>query len=88
MIEDLDLLRAAKLLINWHGPNASSYAAFRAHRHLQSGDLDAGASWRRIRLAVEEMQPRPDAGVMESGPSGSPGRLTPQRADGGAGYVS
>jgi len=51
-IDDLDIYRAAKLLIDQHGEDASLYAAARAAVLTGEGDgglLFGGRSWRRSR---------------------------------------
>jgi hypothetical protein len=59
MIEDPDIWRAAKLLIDQHGEDAALRAAQRADVLLEDGDLDGNTVWRRILLAIGELQPRP-----------------------------
>jgi hypothetical protein len=56
MIPDLDIYRAAKLLIDQHGEHASMRAAERADELLEAGDIDGAAIWRDIVAAIEEMQ--------------------------------
>jgi hypothetical protein len=40
MISDLDIYRAAKLLIDRHGETAQAYAAGRVEQMLEGGDID------------------------------------------------
>lgn len=55
MIPDLDIFRAANVLIDQHGADAPVEAAMRVDALLDKGDLDGRAVWRRILAAVEEM---------------------------------
>jgi hypothetical protein len=56
MIDDPDIFRAAKLLIDQHGDDAALRARQRAKELLEDGDLDGNAVWRRILAAVEELR--------------------------------
>ncbi len=55
MIPDLDIYRAANLLVKRHGPDAPIHAAMRADAMLDKGDLGGAAVWKRIVKAVEEL---------------------------------
>ncbi len=55
MTPDLDICRAANLLIKHHGEDAPIHAAMRADVMLEVGDLDGLATWKRIVKAVEEL---------------------------------
>ena len=59
MIAELDIWRAANLLIRQHGPDAELEAAKRADLMLERGDLDGQALWKQIRRAVVELQAPP-----------------------------
>ena len=59
MISDLDIWRAANLLIRQHGEDAELEAAKRADLMLERGDLDGQSLWRRIRRAIVELQAPP-----------------------------
>ena len=59
MISDLDVWRAANLLIRQHGADAEIQAARRADLMLERGDLDKHSLWKRIRRAVVELQAPP-----------------------------
>ena len=59
MIPDLDIWRAANLLIRQHGEDAELEAAKRADLMLERGDLDGQSLWRRIRRAIVELQAPP-----------------------------
>ncbi len=56
MTSDLDIYRAANLLVMQHGEDAPIEAAMRADAMLEKGDLDGLAVWKRILRAVEELQ--------------------------------
>jgi len=56
VIDDPDIFRAAKLLIDQHGEDAPIRAAQRADQLLVGGDLDGATVWRRILEAIEELQ--------------------------------
>ncbi len=56
MTSDLDIWRAANLLVKQHGEDASVEAAMRADAMLEAGDLDGLATWKRILRAVGELQ--------------------------------
>jgi hypothetical protein len=53
MVSDLDIWRAANLLIRRHGANAELEAAKRADLMLDRGDDDGRLLWMRIRRAIE-----------------------------------
>ncbi len=56
MTPDLDIYRAANLLVKQHGEDAPIQAAMRADAMLEAGDLDGYAVWKRILQAVEELR--------------------------------
>ena len=56
MIPDLDLYRAASVIIKQYGQDAPIHAAMRADAMLEVGDLDGYSVWRRILRAVGELQ--------------------------------
>ena len=55
MISDLDIYRAANLLIKQHGADAELVAAKRADQMLDRGDFDGVQVWKRIRWAIIEL---------------------------------
>ena len=59
MISDLDIWRAANLLIQHHGDDAELAAARRADLMLERGDLEGQTVWKRIRRAIAEFQAPP-----------------------------
>ena len=56
MIDDPDIFRAAKLLIDQHGQEAAIRAAQRADALMDEGDVDGAVVWRRILEAIEEQR--------------------------------
>jgi hypothetical protein len=65
MISDPDIYRAAKLVIDQHGEEATTFAASRADLLLEEGDSHGAIVWHQILEAVEELQrgPREDEAV-------------------------
>ncbi len=61
MIPDLDIYRAANVVIKQYGEKARLHVTMRADALLKAGDLDGLATWKRILRAVEELQ-RANAG--------------------------
>ena len=55
MTDDLDIFRAAKLVIDQHGAEATLHAAGRADGLLEDGDIEGAIVWRQIAAAVEEL---------------------------------
>jgi len=56
VIPEIDIWRAANLLIRKDGPGAASEAMQLAGRMLDRGDSEGWQVWARIRLAVEALQ--------------------------------
>jgi len=56
MTDDLDLYRAAKLLMDRDGKDAAFVAARREAELAAKGDIEGVAAWRGIRRAIEELQ--------------------------------
>jgi len=56
MIDDPDVFRAAKLLIDQHGDDDAIRATQRVDQLADEGDLDGVAVWRRILEAIDELQ--------------------------------
>ncbi len=66
MTSDLDIYRAANLLVERHGPEATIHAAMNADAMLDRGDLDGQRVRLRIILAIEELlQRQPKAGEVQ-----------------------
>ena len=60
MVDDLDIYRSARLLIDQHGQDAALEAARRADELRHKGDLDGQVTWLRIHEAVLELLKRGD----------------------------
>ncbi len=56
MTSDLDVYRAAHLLIGRHGDDAPIEAAMRADELMEVGDMEGRAVGLRVVKAVEELQ--------------------------------
>ncbi len=56
MTPDLDIYRAANVIIERYGKDAQIHSTKRASAMLDKGDMDAYAMWKRILRAVEELQ--------------------------------
>jgi hypothetical protein len=59
VVSDIDIWRAAYLLIDRHGAEAMTEAAEMIDKMLDGGDLDGRAVWLRIRHAIIELQAQP-----------------------------
>jgi len=55
LTSDLEICRAANVIIKRYGDNAPIEAAMRVDAMLETGDLDGRAVWRRILEAIEEL---------------------------------
>jgi hypothetical protein len=58
LIDDPDIFRAAKLMIDQHGDDTAICAARRVDELLDGGDMDGTIVWRRIAEAIEELKRR------------------------------
>jgi len=67
MTSDLDIYRAATLLIKQHGDEAPIHAAMRVDELLEASDLDGYTVWKRVLKAVEEL--------LDKGPPGKYDRV-------------
>ena len=56
MIPDLDIYRAATMLIMKYGRHAPNHAVMWADAMLEAGTLDGLATWKRILRVIEELQ--------------------------------
>lgn len=63
-IDDIDIWRSAKMMVDSHGADAAVHAAVRADRMLDAGDLDGAAVWRRIVAAIEDLQKTKPGGAV------------------------
>lgn len=55
MTFEVDIWRAANLLVQHHGPKAPIHAAMRADELLEAGDMAGLAVWKRIARAIDEL---------------------------------
>ena len=65
MIDERDVMRTAKILIDQHGVEAPLHAAIRADEMLDAGDLDGRAVWWRILKAVRELANKEPDGIVK-----------------------
>ena len=56
MIADVDIWRAAQLMVKRHGEDAAIEAALRADELLAEGDSEGCAVWKRILAAIEDLR--------------------------------
>jgi len=63
MVSDLDIYRAANLLIERHGTEAELVASHRANEMRARGDTDGQLVWRQIKRAIEALQTAPSGPV-------------------------
>ena len=56
MVSDLDIRRAANLLMRQHGDGAEIESARKADLMLDRGDRDGQLVWMRIKRAIAELQ--------------------------------
>ena len=61
-MDDLDIWRSAKLLVDEHGDTAAIHAAMRADAMLDEGDMDGYAAWKRVVRAVRVLLDRRSPG--------------------------
>ena len=59
MTPDIDIWRAANLVVKQHGENAEIVAAQRADLMLERGDPEGRLVWLRIKRAIVELQAAP-----------------------------
>ena len=63
MITEVDIYRAANLLIDRYGDDALTEAARRVDQMLADGDSEGRIVWRRIKRAIEALQMAPNGPV-------------------------
>ena len=56
MTYDLDIYRSAKLLVDQHGEDAPIFAAMKADKCSEKGDMKGRRVWLRVIRAIEELQ--------------------------------
>ena len=59
MISELDIYRAANLLIDRHGGDAVVAAAQMIDRMLELDDAEGRQAWRRTKAAIEQLRAAP-----------------------------
>jgi hypothetical protein len=61
MIDDIDVYRAAQLVMQQHGNDAADFASDYADELLATGDVEGSVVWTKIVRAIDEIQalPRP-----------------------------
>ena len=64
MVDDIDIYRAAKVMLDRHGEDAPIHAATRADAMMDRGDMEGRAAWLRIKAAVEELLRTEAGGVV------------------------
>ena len=62
-MDDRDIWRSAKALIDSYGDDATIHAAMRADELLAQGDLGGAGMWRRVLDAVKELNGRFSRGL-------------------------
>ncbi len=55
MTNDLDIDRAASLLVTLHQERAHSHATARADQLFEAGHVDGWLAWLKIKAAVQEL---------------------------------
>jgi len=55
-LEEIDIWRTAKILIDSHGDQAKLQAAMRADKALEDGYPDAVHVWKRVMRAIADLQ--------------------------------
>jgi hypothetical protein len=62
-MDEIDIWRTAKILVDAHGDAAWLEAAQRADHCLEDGNPDGAAVWKRVLRAVEDLQRRNPEGA-------------------------
>ena len=62
MTDEVDIYRAAKLLLDQHGDEAAIHAAMRADDLMAVGDMEGAATWKRILGAIDVLARRRNGG--------------------------
>jgi hypothetical protein len=68
VIPEIDIWRAATLMLKRYGEKALEQSRTRTDKLAADGDHDGADTWRRITTAVEPLRPRPNIRVTR-GPS-------------------
>ncbi|MEP3277047.1 MAG: hypothetical protein ABJN26_06205 [Stappiaceae bacterium] len=56
MVQQIDIYRTAWIMIDTHGDLACIEAAKREDQLLAEGDIDGVAVWKRINIAIKELE--------------------------------
>ena len=56
VMDEADIWRSAKALIDSYGDDATIHAAMRADKLLAQGDMGGAAVWRQVITAIKELQ--------------------------------
>jgi len=56
VVDEIDIYRAANLLLKKHGEEAAIFAAMQADACLEKGDLDGKVVWLAVIRAIEELK--------------------------------
>jgi hypothetical protein len=54
-VAEIDIWRAAYLIVNWYGQNALAECGKRADERRAAGDIETAAIWQRITEAVRQL---------------------------------
>ena len=80
-IATTDIWRAANMMIELYGGDATVRAAMRADALLEQGDMEGFFTWKRIARAIDDLsRTERQAGEQEALRSGRPQLYCPQRA--------
>ena len=55
-MDDIDIYRSAKLLMDQYGPDAMSQGKMRVDAMVLQGDMEGARIWKRIMRAIAELQ--------------------------------
>jgi hypothetical protein len=64
VIPEIDIWRAAALMLKRYGEQALKESALRADDLMSSGDDDGAATWRRIMAAVTQIESKSPPGAV------------------------
>ncbi len=64
MTDDIDIYRAAALMMKRHGEGAPIEAAMRADAYLEQGDMEGRAIWLRIITTIKDLEAREPEGAV------------------------
>jgi len=62
-VSELDIHRAANVVLKQRGASAAQYASLRADRLLEKGDVEGASVWRRLVIAIDKLSEEPAAGA-------------------------